>query len=86
MLGWWLVAAAGSGGGLPADVRAFLARREQCAHWAGEEPYDRARAAQIAAAMGRLRCGGVDAAQDTLRRRHAHRPAALRALDAEPDS
>jgi hypothetical protein len=67
---------------LAADVASFVARRDRCTHWADEEPYDRARAAQIAAAMRRLRCAAVDADEARLRKRYARDAAALKPLDA----
>lgn len=65
----------------PAEVKAFLIRREQCAHWAGEDPYDRVRSSEINAAMRRLRCGNVDAEEKRMRRLHAHSPAMMKLLD-----
>jgi hypothetical protein len=40
----------------PPDVAAFLARVETCEHFAGEEPYDQARADEIALALKREKC------------------------------
>ncbi len=62
-------------------VQAFLRRREHCAHWAGEESYDRARAAQIASAIRDLRCHMIEADESQLRRRHARTPDILRLFD-----
>ena len=76
---------AGSNGGkatIPADAAAYVERRIACDHWAGEEPYDAARARQIAAAAKRLRCNNIDADETRLRRRYARDPDVLKALDA----
>ena len=64
------------------SVKSVLARRAQCAHWAGEEPYDRVRSIEIATAIRRLRCSHIDAEQARLRRRYSHKPAILRLLNA----
>jgi hypothetical protein len=37
-------------------AEAFLARAEECRHWAGEEPFDAERGAEIARNIERLRC------------------------------
>ncbi|WP_442679976.1 hypothetical protein ACSBM8_01860 [Sphingomonas sp. ASY06-1R] len=65
----------------PADVKAFLERREQCAHWAGEEPYDAARGREIATAIRRLRCDRIDADAARLRQRYQHTPDITKLLD-----
>jgi hypothetical protein len=65
----------------PADVKAFVERRAQCGHWAGEEPYDPARGREIAAAMRRLRCDTIDADAARLRQRHQRTPGVAKLLD-----
>ena len=55
---------------LPADVRAFKKRRDECDHFRGEEPYDAERAAFLRAALSRT-CDGTDAELAALRRRYA---------------
>ncbi|MDQ6683601.1 MAG: hypothetical protein M3Z16_00600 [Pseudomonadota bacterium] len=57
---------------LPADVRSFLERREACDHWGGEEPYDKARAAEIARGVARD-CRGTDRQLALLKQRYAQR-------------
>ena len=52
---------------LPADIRAFVARRDLCDHFRGEEGYDAARTAEIAAQLKR-NCRGTDAALARLKR------------------
>lgn len=52
---------------LPADVRAFTARRDLCDHFRGEEGYDAARQAEIAAQV-RRNCRGTDRALARLKR------------------
>jgi aminoglycoside phosphotransferase len=68
--------------GQPKPVVAFIKRKVACDHWAGEEPYDKKRAAEIAKAERRLRCASVD--QTDIALRHRYRPNAhvLKALDA----
>lgn len=53
--------------GAPPAVRAFLERRAQCNHWGGEEPYDAERAAEIAAAVHKLRCDRIEADERRIR-------------------
>ena len=65
----------------PADVRAFVSRARGCAHWGGEEPYDKERAATINKAVTGLKCDQLDAAEVALRRKYAGSRAAQQALD-----
>lgn len=44
----------------PKTVRAFIARRTDCNHWGGEEPYDAARRREINRAVRDLRCTRLD--------------------------
>jgi hypothetical protein len=55
---------------LPKDVSAFMARRDLCDHFRGEEPYDAARAAEIAR-QALVHCAGTDAELDWLKKVHA---------------
>lgn len=55
---------------LPHDVTAFVARRDRCDHFRGEEADDPARQAAIAKALAET-CHGTDAELTRLRRRHA---------------
>lgn len=63
----------------PADVRAFIDQRDLCMHFSGEEPYDAARRAEIAAAVKRY-CTGTDAALADLRQRYRDDKAVIAAL------
>lgn len=56
---------------LPHDVRAFIDRKSECNHWAGEEPYDAARAKQIERAVARLKCETLDKDEAMLKRRYS---------------
>ncbi len=58
---------------LPKDAAAFIARRTMCSHWAGEEPYDEARARALAAMARRDRCDRIEADEKALLRRYAGR-------------
>lgn len=64
---------------LPADVRAFMSRRDRCDHFRGEEATDAERTAEIAAQLATA-CTGTDQALARLRRTYAGNPAVLRAL------
>ena len=66
--------------GMPSDVSDFIRRAVGCNHWAGEEPYDEDRRAQIAAAVRSLGCRALDADQAALSRKHAGQPEVLRRL------
>jgi hypothetical protein len=66
---------------IPQDVANHLQRRQMCNHWAGEEPYDKARAAEIAKAVNGLRCTTLDGDEKKLRRRYRHYAPARAALD-----
>jgi hypothetical protein len=57
--------------GMPPDVSDFIRRAVVCNHWAGEEPYDEERRAQINAAVQSLGCRALDADQAALLSRHA---------------
>jgi hypothetical protein len=66
---------------MPVEIHDFIDRRANCNHWAGEEAFDDARAAEIRAAVSRLRCMGVDDDEAALKRRYAHSPEVIKALD-----
>ncbi|WP_196233077.1 hypothetical protein [Sphingomonas segetis] len=55
---------------LPADVAAFVERRDACDHFRGEEPYDAARAAELKTKLAET-CTGTDAALAALRRKYS---------------
>jgi hypothetical protein len=76
--------AAGDPDALPADVQALIDRWESCQHWSGEEPYDRERARDIAAAIDDT-CPGNDATRAALERRYASDPHILARLRALSD-
>ena len=64
---------------LPAEVQAFIAQREACDHFRGEEGYDAERRAFLAKALAKT-CTGTDRALAALRERFAAQPAVLAAL------
>ncbi|HEX3971620.1 MAG TPA: hypothetical protein VHX19_09855 [Stellaceae bacterium] len=68
--------------GQPQPVVVFIKRKVACDHWAGEEPYDKARATEIARAEQRLRCASVDQTDVALRHRYRPNSDVLKALDA----
>lgn len=67
---------------VPADVGAYMDRAEGCWHFAGEEPYDAARRAQIDRALADLRCTRLKEDATALRRKYARSAPVLDALDA----
>ncbi|HVV82754.1 MAG TPA: hypothetical protein VHE35_06720 [Kofleriaceae bacterium] len=77
--------AGGAPGAVPAEVQALLDRWELCEHWAGEEPYDAARKAEIEKGEAQS-CPGNEDTRTQLETKYADRPdvlAKLRALDDE---
>lgn len=66
---------------LPVEVFDYARRRLHCAHWAGEEPYDAERAADIARAVADLRCEALDGDGAALRAAHADNRAVMAALE-----
>ena len=68
---------------LPHDVEAFLDRRAQCEHWAGEEPCDGPRAREIEAAVQRLRCDSLETDESRIRLRYKRNPFVIKALEPE---
>lgn len=69
----------------PRAVRAFIARRTDCNHWGGEEPYDAARRREIKRAVRGLRCTRLDKDEAELIRRYRSAPALIELLDAVRD-
>lgn len=74
--GLLLCAGAAVAQNLPADVAAFVADREQCDHFRGEEPYDAERGREIDAALDRY-CRGTDARLAALKKKYAKGPASV---------
>jgi hypothetical protein len=71
--------------GLPREVRAFIERRADCNHWAGEEPYDAERRAQIAAALLDGRCAMIERDQKRWEKTYSGNKRVLDALKATED-
>lgn len=65
---------------LPADVARFVARREQCDHFRGEEAYDAERA-RFLARQARRYCAGTDRALAGLKRRYRNDARITKLLD-----
>lgn len=64
----------------PPPVRALLVRQAGCNHFAGEEAYDKERAAYIDAQVRKLRCRTLEADARVLRKRYAKTPSVRRLL------
>ena len=62
-------------------VTRFVERAEMCAHWAGEEPYDDARRAEIDRNLGDLRCTTITRDGEALKLSRKDRPEDLRRID-----
>lgn len=65
---------------MPADVSDFIRRAVTCNHWAGEEPYDEDRRAQMAEAVGSLRCRELDTDQRALAKQYDGNAEVLRRI------
>jgi hypothetical protein len=70
----------------PRAIRHFVARRMECDHWAGEEPYDAARRREIERAIRALRCGQIETDEVALRHRFARYPEIIVILDETRDA
>lgn len=70
----------------PRDIAVYVDRRKACNHWAGEEPYDKARAAEINKAVAKLKCDALDGEEKVLLRRYRHSPARLKTIRAAKDA
>lgn len=66
---------------VPGRVEAFISRRANCNHFTGEEPYDKARAAELNRVIRELRCVRVDQDEAKLRQRYRSDPCILKLLD-----
>ena len=71
--------ASAPGAALPQAIVAFQKQRDACDHFRSEEPYDKQRAAFLKAQLAKT-CKGSDRALAALRKRFAHHPDALAAL------
>lgn len=65
---------------MPADVSDFIRRAVTCNHWAGEEPYNEERRAQMAEAVGSLRCRELDTDQRALAKQYDGNAEVLRRI------
>jgi hypothetical protein len=62
-------------------VTRFVERAEMCGHWAGEEPYDDARRAEIERNLHELRCTSISRDGEALKVSRRERPEDLRRID-----
>ena len=65
---------------LPAEVKKLVDRREECHHWAGEEPYNKARSRQIDKAMNNLKCDSIEKDVQDMRAKYSGDAAVQAAL------
>ncbi|MCX7284977.1 MAG: hypothetical protein NTX28_13180 [Novosphingobium sp.] len=64
---------------LPAEVAAFIERRDMCDHFRGEEAYDQERKAFLDRKLEET-CKGTDAALKSIRRKYRDDPGVISAL------
>ena len=62
-------------------VTRFVERAQMCEHWAGEEPYDDARRAEIERNLRDLRCTTITRDGEALKISRRERPEDLRRID-----
>ncbi|MBI2260471.1 MAG: hypothetical protein HYU62_02260 [Caulobacterales bacterium] len=62
-------------------VTRFVERAEMCEHWAGEEPYDDARRAEIDGNLNDLRCTTIRRDGEALKLSRRDRPEDVRRID-----
>lgn len=62
-------------------VTRFVERAQMCEHWAGEEPYDAARRAEIDRNLNDLRCTTIRRDGEALKLSRKDRPEDLRHID-----
>lgn len=62
-------------------VTRFVERAEMCEHWAGEEPYDAARRAEIDRNLNDLRCTTIRRDGEALKLSRKDRPEDRRRID-----
>ncbi len=67
----------------PKDIGAYVERRAECDHWAGEPGWDKAREAQINQALRDLKCDRLDATERVLRKKYAKRRDWVKLLTVE---
>jgi len=65
---------------LPKDAAAVVKRRLGCDHWAGEEPYDKARAREIARAIKQNKCDSLERDEAATLKRYANDPRVAKAV------
>ena len=68
----------------PREIVRFLEQRAECEHWAGEEPYDKARRREINRALRDLGCLNLRAKEQRLRKRYQGDPGVIALLDQAP--
>jgi hypothetical protein len=56
--------------GQPKDVVALIERIATCNHWSSEEPYDKARAQEIAKAAKKASCARIDSDAQRLKKKY----------------
>ncbi len=60
--------------GMPKSVQQFNQRQIECNHWGSEEPYDKARSVEIAAAVKKLKCDALENDEKKLLKKYKSKP------------
>ena len=72
--------------GQPTDVARQIERIIDCNHWAGEEPYDKARQQEILQAIAKLRCEQLPQDEKKLKKRYGAQSPEAKAINAARDT
>ncbi len=67
--------------GMPKSVKQFNLRQIECNHWGGEEPYDKARGLEIAAAAKKLKCDALDSDEKKLLKKYKSKPSVIDSIN-----
>ncbi|MBC7755313.1 MAG: hypothetical protein H7Z20_01475 [Bdellovibrio sp.] len=67
--------------GMPKSVKLFNRRQIECNHWGGEEPYDKARGLEIAAAAKKLKCDALESDEKKLLKKYKSKPSVIDSIN-----
>jgi hypothetical protein len=67
--------------GMPNSVQQFNRRQIECNHWAGEEPYDKARLKQINTAVAILKCDALEKDERKLLKKYKSKPSIIDSIN-----
>jgi hypothetical protein len=65
----------------PSDVVELIDRNQDCTHFAGEEPYNEERAAEIQKAMRQLKCASIEKEKEKLIKKYRGNGEIVKAIE-----